>query len=220
MTIELFKNSGKYAGLFDLDFDIPDGALVLDVGGGHKPHPRATHVCDMVDSNQQRHHQALSIGDRVFIEGPAEVALAEFPDDHFDFCYTNHTLEHIVDLGAALDQISRTCKRGFNAFPASDFEFLTAKSHFGHVNLMRVIDGVIHFCRRPPNTICDAFGYAFEQKLFNDPRFKKLWESHDCRGWRHVWEGRHLWCGSIEWVKYEGEDAYRLFPQLRYFEKP
>lgn len=217
MDVDLWPGGGKYCGLFEIDFGLKDGDRILDVGGGHKPFPLSTHVCDMVESNEQRHHQRLNLGDREFIEGPAEHALAQYPDNYFDFCYTNHTLEHIDDLGAALDQISRVCKRGFNAFPASDFEFMTAKSHFGHVNLIRVINGAIHFCRRPPHTICDAFGYAFEQKLFNDGEFKKLWESHGCRGLRHIWEGRMYWTGRIEWKFYDGEKAFDLFPQLRYF---
>lgn len=215
--INLWPGNGKYCGLFNIDFDIKPNDKVLDIGAGHKPHPSSTHVCDLVDENQQRHNRPLNIGDREFINGFAEEALKQFPDDYFDFCYTNHTLEHIVDLAGALKEIGRVCKRGFNAFPASDFEFMTAKSHFGHCNLIRVINGEIHFTKRPENTITDKFGYLFESKLFNDAQFRDLWEGHEVRGLRFIWEARHYWEDSIEFKEYKGNDAYLLFPQLEFF---
>ncbi len=217
--IDLWLDNGNYAGLFNIDFELKSDDKILDIGGGHRPHPLSTHVCDIVDANEQRHNQNLNIGDRVFIEGFAEEALKQFPDNHFDFCYNNHTLEHILDLSGALKEISRVCKRGFSAFPASDFEFLTAKSHFGHVNLMRVINNEIHFCKRPQNTITDKFGYLFESKLFNNGEFKELWESHGCRGLRHIWEGRVYWENEIKFKEYVGNDSQLLFPQLKYFKE-
>ncbi|MCK5617414.1 methyltransferase domain-containing protein [Candidatus Pacearchaeota archaeon] len=219
MKLDLFPGGGKYAGLFEIDFGLESGARILDVGGGHRPYPQSTHVCDMRDADNQRHHRGLSIGDRKFINGKAEEILKQFPDDHFDFCYTNHTLEHIEDLGAALKEISRVSKRGFNAFPASDFEFMTAKSHFGHVNLIRVVGGEIHFVgNRPTNTISNDLGNLFEHRLFINPIFMKIWEGDGIKGLRHIWEGRHYWEGEIKFKEYEGDDALLLFPQLEFFQ--
>ncbi len=147
-----------------------------------------------------------------------EDVLKEVDTDFFDFMYSNHTFEHIEDLPAAIEQINRTCKRGFFALPASDFEFMTAKSHFGHVNLCRLINGVLHIAKRPPNTITNQFGYLFESKLFNDSTFRELWEGHSVRGLRFIWEARHYFDGVIAYKFYKGEEAYELFPQLRFFE--
>jgi hypothetical protein len=214
--MKLFTGDGRYAGLFHLDFGIGPDDVVVDIGGGDRPHPRATHVIDMPDTNAQRHGRGLTIGDRILYEGDAATVLSRLSDNYFDFCYSSHTFEHIEDLPAAIEQINRTCKRGFFALPGSDFEFMTAKSHFGHVNLCRLINGVLHITKRPQGTINDRMAKLFEEKLFRDPVFNSLWEGHGQRGLRHIWEVRRYWEGSIPYTYHE--DPKEIFPQLEYFE--
>lgn len=215
---DLFTDEGKYAGLFEIDFGIKPGDKVLDVGGGNKPFPQSTHVADFVDHEEMRHHQSLELDGRELIEGDVADTLKSYPDNYFDFCYSSHTFEHIINLADAVKEISRTCKRGFYALPGSDLEFVTAKQHFGHVNLCRQIGDVLHFCRRPPNTIIQPFAELWEQ-LWKHPPFNQLFEGHGQRGYRFIWEIRHYWENKIEVKEYVGEDAYQLFPQLRYFEE-
>lgn len=217
MEIDLWPGGGKYCGLFNIDFGIKPGDRVLDVGGGHRPFPLSTHVCDMIDTNKQRHGIELALGNREFLEGKVENVLAKVEDNHFDFVYSNHVFEHIDNLSEAIKQINRTCKRGFAAFPASDFEFLTAKNHFHHVNLIRVIDGAIHFCKRPQNTIVQKMAELFERQLFNHPEFNSYWEGHGCRGFRFIWEGRIYWEESLRYQYYRNHE--KLYPQLRFFRK-
>lgn len=216
LRMKLFTDSGRYAGLYEIDFNIQRSDSVLDVGGGNRPFPESTHVIDMASTNAQRHFRPLNIGDREFIEGPAHEALAEYPDNHFDFCYSSHTFEHVHELEETLNQISRTCKRGFYALPGSDLEFITAKKHFGHVNLCRQIGDVLHFCNRPPNTIIEQMAIMWE-KLFQHPLFNKLFEGHGCRGFRFIWEIRHYWEDEIKYKFYENGEE--LFPQLQYFDE-
>jgi ubiquinone/menaquinone biosynthesis C-methylase UbiE len=217
--MELFSDKGPYAGLFEINFGIKPGDKVLDVGGGHKPFGPSTHVADFVDHEEQRHGQKLNLEGRELIEGDVCETLEKFDDNFFDFCYSNHTFEHIVDLRAALEQISRVCKRGFYALPGSDFEFLTAKNHFGHVNLCRQIGDVLHFCKRPEGTIVQRMAELFEERLFRHPQFNALWEGHGVRGLRYIWEIRYMWQDKILYKKYEGKEAHQLFPQLKYFEE-
>ncbi len=216
MNPDLFTGQGKYSGLFEIDFQIKPGDLVLDVGGGHRPYPKSTHVADFVDHQEMRHGQGLNLGGRELIEGDVVETLKEFPDDHFDFCYSSHTFEHINDLAAAVEQINRTCKRGFYALPGSDLEFITAKQHFGHVNLCRQIGDTLHFCERPVHTIVQPIAEAWEQ-LWKNPTFNALFEGHGQRGFRFLWEIRYYWEDSISYEKYSGDKAHELFPQLKFF---
>jgi ubiquinone/menaquinone biosynthesis C-methylase UbiE len=210
----LFREGSKYAGLHDIDFNIKEGDKVLDVGGGNKPFPASTHVVDFVGEKQQRHFQALKLGDRELIEGDVTVVLKDFPDNYFDFTYSGHCWEHIKDLSKALDEISRTCKRGFSAFPASDLEFITAKNHFGHVNLLRLIGDVLHIAVRPQKTICDDVAYLWEQ-LWKHSKFNRIFEGHGCKGLRHVWEARMYWEDNVNYVMHE--DPCEIYPQLKFF---
>lgn len=216
MKPDLFPGGGPYAGLFQIDFKFKPGDKILDVGGGHKPFPPSTHVLDFRDHSEQRHHCSLNLGGRELIEGDAAVALRNTPDKFFDFCYSNHTFEHIPHLPVALTEISRTCKRGFAAFPASDLEFISAKEHFGHVNLLRVIDDTIHVARRPEGTIIQEMALLWEE-LWRHPKFNALFEGHGegNRGFRHIWEGRLYWEDQIKWVFHA--DAAEIYPQVRFF---
>lgn len=213
---KLFTNAGRYAGLNQIDFQIMPGDRVVDVGAGHRPFHSATHLIDIPQNDEQRHFQPINTTGKVFLSGPADRVLRSFPGKFFDFCYSSHTFEHIQNLPDTIEEINRTCKRGFFALPGSDFEFLTAKSHFGHSNLCRLIGGVLHIARRPPHTVIDAFGELFEAKLFEDTKFNELWEGHGCKGYRFIWEIRHYWEERIE---YKVCNPYELFPQLQYFDE-
>lgn len=214
MKPDLFPGGGPYAGLFQIDFGLKPGMKILDVGGGHKPHPMSTHVADFLDHEEQRHFKPLNFSGREFLNGNVCETLGRFPDGFFDFCWSNHTFEHIADLPRALDEIGRTCKRGFAAFPASDLEFITAKPHFGHVNLLRVIGGAIHIAKRPPGTVISEMAILWE-RLWHHPSFNLLFEGHGIRGFRHVWEGRVYWEGPPKYVMHE--DPLDLYPQLEFF---
>ena len=210
--MNLFPGGSQYAGLHKIDFGLKPDDKILDVGSGNKPFPPATHLIDMPDTATQRHEQPLVIGDREFIPGDVCTVLSSFPDNYFDFCYSSHTFEHIANLSLALDLISAKCKRGFYALPGSDFEFFTAMSHYGHVNLCRQIGDVLHITKRPPDTVVDRFGKIYEsiaQNNYGD--FHVMWEET----YRFIWEIRHYWEDTIKYEYYEKSEE--LFPQVKYF---
>ena len=209
-NINLFPGNGKYCGLHNIDFKLNSGDKVLDVGGGNKPFIHANYVCDFIDKKEQRHFQELKIGDRFFLEGDVCEILQHFPDKYFDFIYTNHTLEHIENLPKALELFSQKGKRGFNAFPGSDFEFFTTQKHFGHVNLLRVINQTIHISKRPENSIIQEFGLIYNQ-LFQTQYFNQLWEED----YRFIWECRHYWENEINFIVHN--DTKLLYPQTEFF---
>lgn len=212
ISLNLFLGNGQYAGLYNIDFDIKDGDKVLDVGSGNKPFPQATHLIDMPDTKGQRHGKDLKIDGRTLIEGDVCDVLGDFPDKHFDFCYSSHTFEHIKDLPKALELISAKCKRGFYALPGSDFEFLTTEDHFGHVNLCRQIGNTLHIAKRLPSTVIDRLGKIYGKIAnANLDGFLDMWENE----FRFIWEIRHYWEDGINYAVYG--NPIDLFPQIKYF---
>lgn len=212
----LFAVGGNYAGRETLDFDIKPGDKVVDVGGGVHVFKPATHVIDFNDADAQRYNRKLDVGARELIDGDVCKVLPKFPDNHFDFCYSSHTFEHIDDLPTALDVISAKCKRGYYAVPASDFEFLTTKHHFGHKWLCRLLAGVLHIAKRPPGTVIEELGVAFDT-IAKMPAFKKLFQGRGCRGYRFIWEARHYWEGHIPYEVHD--DPADIYPQVAFFQE-
>jgi hypothetical protein len=214
---DLFTNKGPYAGLNQIDFGIKPGDKVLDIGGGNRPFYSSTHIFDMTDKKEQRHGKDLKIDGKEFHEGDAIELLPKFADKYFDFCYSSHVIEHITDLPKLLDLINLKCKKKFIAFPASDFEFFTAQAHYGHVNLLRLINNTIHIAHRPEGTLCPELSRLFEHVFANNQLFNQFWEGHGGnRGFRFIWEARLFVEDDIKYMVHE--NPADLYPQVAYFE--
>jgi ubiquinone/menaquinone biosynthesis C-methylase UbiE len=106
-----------YSGLALLDFGISEDNVVLDVGGGDRPFPRANVVVEkfVFDSSQRHNREVVRSANQILVCAAAEEM--PFEDNSFDFVYTSHTLEHIDNLPAAIEEISRVGKRGYVAVP-------------------------------------------------------------------------------------------------------
>jgi len=213
--MELFSDKGPYSGRWQIDFGLSPGDKVVDIGGATRTFPPSTHVIDLLDNSKERYGCGLEIGNRIFMAGDVCDVLKGVEDDYFDFCYSAHTFEHIEDLPAALELISRKCKRGYYAFPGYEFELMQSQRKFGHKWLCEIVGGVLRIVRRPQNTVFEEMGKAMEIIMAN-PRFKNVWEGHGCRGFRFLWEIRHYWEGHIEYEVFS--DPVELFPQLAYME--
>lgn len=94
--------------------------LVLDVGSGGNPDPRADVLCDrFLDDGTERHGQPLVI-DRTFVCGDAH--RLPFADKAFDYVILSHVLEHVEDPARVLAEISRVGRRGYIETPSPEFE--------------------------------------------------------------------------------------------------
>jgi SAM-dependent methyltransferase len=98
-----------------LDFAIPVGANVLDVGSGGDPLPEATVLLDRFTGSTQHRHAPLIRDGRKFYE--ADICDMPFADDEFDFVYCAHVLEHVPDPLAACREIMRVGRRGYIETP-------------------------------------------------------------------------------------------------------
>jgi hypothetical protein len=108
---------------------LDDGALVLDVGGGARPFPRADWVLDMIDFSQrgqlgwdgQRRDERFD--HRTWIR--RDICDREpwpFDDDQFDFAVCSHTLEDVRDPVWVAHELQRVARAGYVEVPAPDFE--------------------------------------------------------------------------------------------------
>jgi SAM-dependent methyltransferase len=109
---------------FDLTVRPKD--LVLEVGGGHNPHPRSNIVMDkFVDDNTHRSGDIKVLKHQKFLSGDGENL--PFKDKEFDYVICCHVLEHVGNPARFLSEQFRVAKRGYIEFPSLLGEWLCPK---------------------------------------------------------------------------------------------
>jgi SAM-dependent methyltransferase len=114
--------------------DIPSGALVLEVGSGHRPHPRADVLTDKYLGDMERGGRLVT--DRPFVQADAQQL--PFKPKVFDYVLCRHVLEHLGDPEAFFHEISRVGEAGYIETPSVIWEYLhpTRTYHRWHVSTM------------------------------------------------------------------------------------
>jgi hypothetical protein len=189
-TDKCFRPDGPYAGRDLLAFNIKPSDKVLDIGGGSKPFVFATHVLDTTSPAfaAQRYHQGVHItSEQTLIDGTTD-KLFEMEDNEFDFIYTSHLLEHIVNLPEVLEEMGRVGKRGFNAVPHCLYDAWCMTIRHGHqwlcdydyVNNIFLIKKrtIADYVDRGPELWADVMGSGRNLHWLN------YFESHGCAGMR------------------------------------
>src|ERR1041384_6081923 len=100
---------------------IDSDGLVLEVGAGGNPYPRANVLLDAYEESQERHWEPLR-RDRPFVFGFIENL--PFKDRTFDFLIASHVLEHSKNPEKALAEFQRVAKAGYIEVPDALFERL------------------------------------------------------------------------------------------------
>lgn len=100
--------------------------MVLEVGGGHNPHPRSNVVVDkFVESNYHRHSDIKILEHQQFVQADGE--RLPFNDKEFDYVICNQVLEHVDDPISFLKEQSRVASRGYIETPSLIVEYLFPK---------------------------------------------------------------------------------------------
>lgn len=94
-------------------------ALVLEVGSGSKPYPRADVLLDAYENSRERNWAPL-IADRPTVLGFVEQL--PFRDKVFDFVIASHVLEHSRDPEQFIAELQRVAKAGYIEVPDAFFE--------------------------------------------------------------------------------------------------
>ncbi|MFQ5914281.1 MAG: class I SAM-dependent methyltransferase [Nitrospinota bacterium] len=95
--------------------------LILDVGSGNKPHPRANVICDRYVEGQAERSGPIIV-DRPFVV--ADAHYLPFKDKAFDYVIASHILEHMDDPALFLSELSRVASRGYIESPSEVSEKL------------------------------------------------------------------------------------------------
>lgn len=94
-------------------------ALVLEVGAGGNPYPRANVLLDAYETTRERHWAPLAT-DRPTVLGFVENL--PFKDQAFDFVIAAHVLEHSADPVRFLAELQRVAKAGYIEVPDAFME--------------------------------------------------------------------------------------------------
>jgi SAM-dependent methyltransferase len=150
-----------------LRLGIKPGALVLDVGSGGNPHPRADVLLEKYVHGQHRHGVGV-VADRPVVF--ADACQMPFKDKAFDFVIAFHVLEHMRDPASFLRELSRVSKAGYIETPNVMFERLVPYD----VHLLEIadIDGRLHI-QKKATVATDTFvgGLQLQRR---DPGWTKL----------------------------------------------
>lgn len=179
-------------------FDIRPTDLVLDVGSGNDPHPRADLLCDKFVLDDTERQGGLVL-DRPLVGG--ELERLPFKDKSIDFALATHVLEHVDDPAAAVAELARVAKRGYVETPAEfGGKLLDLPGHRWYV---RKEGGTLVFTGKSKGMFdgeMNRVGFTLWQA--KDPAFMRLFWSH-----RDLFFVEHHWEGSLdcEVVRPDGE---------------
>jgi len=98
---------------------VASNELVLEVGAGGNPYPRANILLDAYEETRERHWVPL-IQDRPTVLGYVENL--PFKDKSFDFVIAAHVLEHSTDPVKFLTELQRVAKSGYIEVPSAFME--------------------------------------------------------------------------------------------------
>lgn len=98
---------------------VPKNALVLEVGSGGNPYPRANVLVDAYEETRERHWVPLT-ADRPMVLGFVENL--PFKDKSFDYVIASHVLEHSPYPEKFLSELQRVAKAGYIETPDAYME--------------------------------------------------------------------------------------------------
>ncbi len=120
--MQLFASSGFESiawALRRIYTPVPRDALVLEVGSGGNPYPRANVLLDAYESTRERHWVPLT-SDRPTVLGFVENL--PFKDKSFDYVIASHVLEHSSEPAKFISELQRVAKAGYIEVPDAFLE--------------------------------------------------------------------------------------------------
>ena len=142
-----------------LHVPVSKSALVLEVGAGGNPYPRANVMLDAMESTIERNEKNL-ITDRPLILGLCEEL--PFKNKSFDFIIASHVLEHTDDPYRFLTELMRCGKAGYIETPEGWFEKMCA---FTYHRLEVSANKEKLIIRKKPNWKPDEIAMLWDVKL-------------------------------------------------------
>lgn len=146
-TMRFFKKIGMESTAWSLRrlyCPVDKDALVLEIGAGGNPYPRANVLLDAYEETVERIESSL-VKDRPIVLGFAE--RLPFKNKSFDFVIASHVLEHSLNPEAFLMELMRVGKAGYIETPDAFFERINPFTY--HRLEVADIDGKIRILKKP-----------------------------------------------------------------------
>jgi hypothetical protein len=161
----------------------PAHGLVLDVGGGEAPHPRADVVVDRYVTDDFERGDALALDKPLVV---ADGHALPFASATFDYVVASHVLEHATDPVRFAGELTRVGRRGFVQVPSREAE-LTFGWPFHPWLVDREGDTLVFSSREGQRA---PLGQLFHDAM-HDSRLFGLWFASHRERWHHSlhWDG-------------------------------
>ncbi len=124
MTLKLIDRA-------DLGQYLNGAKKIVDIGCGNKPFKAATVIVDKLPDKYDHNGKTYTENPKGMIKTLPGVEFVEadlrdlpFKDNEFDFAFCSHVIEHVDDLGQALQSLSRIAPRGYLECPRYWFEYV------------------------------------------------------------------------------------------------
>jgi SAM-dependent methyltransferase len=162
---------------------VSNDALVLEVGAGGNPYPRANVLLDAMEDTIERNEKNL-ITDRPLVLGLCESL--PFKDKCFDFVIASHVLEHTDNPEKFLSELMRVSKAGYIETPEGWFEKMCAFTY--HRLEVSNLNGKL-LIRKKSNWKPEEIALLWDSKLANSkPLHDFLVSNPDLNHMRFYWE--------------------------------
>ncbi|MFH0798558.1 MAG: methyltransferase domain-containing protein [Pseudomonadota bacterium] len=185
---------------------VSSDALVLEVGSGGNPYPRANVLLDAYEDTVERNESKL-VKDRPLAIGYVE--RMPFKSQSFDFIIASHVLEHSPDPVNFLGELMRVGKSGYIETPDGFFERLNPFTY--HRLEVTDIDGKLRIFNKPSWRHDSEVVTGYERKM-KDAAFLGFLSKHP-----GPFYTRFYWRNSIPyWIVNPGVDVSWPLPERSY----
>lgn len=173
-----------------LHLHIDKSALVLDIGSGNRPHPRADVLCDMfIEDGTHRQGKGIVKDERLMVQ--ADICNLPFKDKAFGYAIASHVLEHIEDVQKATNELTRVAHSGYIETPSPLGELIFNRCE--HKWLVEPKGGGLLFTSKEVlNQVPEGAA-----KIWNE--LKKLIETYPDEWHRFYFKTSDYWIVQHEW---------------------
>jgi SAM-dependent methyltransferase len=132
--------------------------LVLEIGPGTSPHPRANVFLEM--RYQDESEFVRQVGGATGAKPAKDVVLFDgnrfpFADQAFDYVICSHVIEHVTDVPAFVSEMVRVGKAGYLEYPTILYEYLY--NFRVHLNLVNMRDGTLIYLPKDETSLESFF---------------------------------------------------------------
>lgn len=193
--------------------EIKDDWMVLDIGSGHNPHPRANVLTDRyLEENIDRSGKSIKLDKkRPFIICDAQYL--PFKDKTFDYIIASHIAEHVENPEKFCKELMRVGKRGYIETPSKIGELLLTESF--HKWYVYVKDSVLVFERKRNNKPVSESFYRIYYFNMNRLGHKTLSTSNRVlylffKFLSHIFMRLWIIFRSVTYTRFEWEDNFEF----------